>query len=115
MATKMLRPPRVPDGEELPADWCGFLQGLIEEARRRLGLGEVTGTVIGPAGGSVGGRARRGGTDVWLRVAPFYADEMDRQTWTGNADASELTGVRRPQVIERVEWGSIRRSRWART
>ncbi|HEY3733221.1 MAG TPA: aminoglycoside phosphotransferase [Streptosporangiaceae bacterium] len=104
MTAPVLRPPRVPDGEDLPADWLRFLHSLLQDARRRLRLDDVTGTVTGPAGGSIGGRACRDGIDLWLRVAPFYADQMDRQTWTGNADANQLTGIARPRVINRIEW-----------
>lgn len=59
------------------ADYPGYLRRLLAAAAGRLGADLVGEAVISASQRSIAAPARRGGQQLWLRVAPFDPACMD--------------------------------------
>jgi hypothetical protein len=88
----------------LVGDYPGLLRRLLATAAQRLGVAVTGESMVSASQRSIAAPARRGGGALWLRVSPLDVECMDEQVWTGNLAANDLTGVRKPRVLERVTW-----------
>ncbi|MFC9688861.1 hypothetical protein ACFTSF_09995 [Kribbella sp. NPDC056951] len=82
-----------------------FLRRVLGQAAGGLGV-ELDGDVIfGWWDRTIGSAAIGGdGTRLWLRATAEHSDWARGEVWTGNVDAAAITGVPKPELVERVEW-----------
>ncbi len=86
-------------------DYPGWLASLHAEAARRLDVRPAGEPEPSASYGVVGGRVRLpDGALAWLRVAPYDDGHQDLAAWTGVRDAASIVGVRKPELLARVEW-----------
>lgn len=77
---------------------------LLDEAAEGFGL-ELAGEVVfGWRDRTIGAPARGPHGDLWVRVTTEFPRWAYGKFWNGNADASAVTGIPRPEVIEVAEW-----------
>lgn len=85
-----------------------FLCRVLAEAAERLGAEE---TAVEPTYGwrdrTIGAPVTVGGERRWLRATAEHEDWADGESWTGNSDAIQVTGVPKPTVLDRVEWDEL--------
>ncbi|WP_017612128.1 hypothetical protein [Nocardiopsis salina] len=80
------------------------MRELLDQAAGGFGLDLVGEPVFGWHDRTIGAPARGPGGDRWVRVTSEFPAWAHGEFWTGNADASALTGVARPEVVEVAEW-----------
>lgn len=77
---------------------------LFHEAAERFGLAPTGETVFGWRDRTLGGPAHGPHGDRWVRVTTEFPRWAQGAFWTGNTDASAITGIPRPEVIDVAEW-----------
>ncbi|WP_306369011.1 aminoglycoside phosphotransferase [Nocardiopsis sp. CC223A] len=80
------------------------MRTLLAQAVERFGLDPVGEAVFGWRDRTIGAAARGPHGDLWVRVTTEFPRWAHGRVWTGNADASALSGVPRPEVVEVAEW-----------
>ncbi|SDD93660.1 aminoglycoside phosphotransferase [Actinokineospora iranica] len=55
---------------------------------------------------TIGSRVSSRGGERWLRVSWADPQWAQGEYWTGNADSTSITGVPKPVVLDRHEWGA---------
>ncbi|WP_131765614.1 hypothetical protein [Candidatus Protofrankia californiensis] len=83
-------------------DYDAWLADVFLEAAQRLGVAPCTPATS--VADNIGGPVLYKGERVWLRVAPFHENGMDREAWTGIRDAAVLSGIHKPTLLGSVEW-----------
>jgi hypothetical protein len=82
-----------------------FLRRILAEGAERLGVTvDDSGAVLGWRDRTLGTPADKDGQRLWLRVTGEHRDWTSTPSWTGNRDAARLTGIRKPDLIDRAEW-----------
>jgi hypothetical protein len=82
-----------------------FLRRVLGEAAERLGVVQDGDVVFGWWDRTIGSAAFGGdGTRFWLRATAEHHDWARGEAWTGNRDAAAITGVPKPDLVDRVEW-----------
>ncbi|GAA3652023.1 hypothetical protein GCM10022224_013610 [Nonomuraea antimicrobica] len=81
-----------------------FLWRILAEGARRLGASLTGDPVFGWHDRTIGSAALRQGGRFWLRATAEHHDWTGGETWTGNQDAADITGVPKPDLLGRVEW-----------
>lgn len=83
-------------------------KSLTEEAlgtaADRLGLQLGKARRVGWQGRSLGAPVRRGEDTCWLRVRGTPFAQARGLKWTGEEDAQILEGIRRPRLLESMDW-----------
>lgn len=83
-----------------------WLTTALETAAAQQGL-EISGPVVfGWKDRSIGAPAGRGPAreQRWIRIVTEHVSWAHGDWWTGNQDASSITGIRKPQVLATREW-----------
>jgi hypothetical protein len=81
--------------------WMGQNLGRAAEHFGHTVTGEP---VFGWLDRSIGAQVASGQGSRWLRVVSEQLKWAHGDTWTGNADANVLSGVRKPRVLDLHEW-----------
>ncbi|WP_405085865.1 aminoglycoside phosphotransferase [Microbispora sp. NBC_01389] len=81
-----------------------FLRRVLAEGARRLGAAPVGDARFGWRDRTIGTAAMAGGGLFWVRATAEHHDSAHGEAWTGNADAAEIAGVPKPELVARVEW-----------
>lgn len=85
-------------------EWVDWLRGLLKTGADALGAQPVGDPVLGLRGRTAGCRVTTGAGDRWLRVVTAPTSWACGPAWTGNVDATGITGVRHPDVLDTAEW-----------
>lgn len=93
------QPDRVVDDEHR-----AWLRRQLAQAADRLGAVPAAGAVWGWRDRSISSRVDTGCGPRWLRVVAEAELWAGGEFWTGNADAGQLTGVAKPQVLRHWDW-----------
>lgn len=81
-----------------------WMLAALDHAAGKFGLTVTGRPVFGWRGRSVAARARDSSSDRWLRVVTEQLYWASGDFWTGNADSSVITEVRKPYVLDVYEW-----------
>lgn len=77
---------------------------LLNDAAHGFGLELVGEGVFGWRDRTLGALARGPNGGRWVRVTTEFPRWAYGRFWTGNADASAITGIPRPEVVAVAEW-----------
>jgi len=91
-------------------DWNGddahraWLAESFAKAAAEAGATPTSEPVFGWRERTLSRRVRTSDGEFWLRVVSEQREWADGDFWTGNLDASVITGVAKPQVLRHWEW-----------
>ncbi|XKK41700.1 aminoglycoside phosphotransferase family protein [Nocardiopsis sp. ARC36] len=80
------------------------MRTLLAQAAEQFGLDLAGEPVFGWRDRTIGAPAHSPHGDLWVRVTTEFPAWAYGRVWTGNTDATALTGVPRPEVVEVTEW-----------
>ncbi|MFI0424704.1 aminoglycoside phosphotransferase [Spongiactinospora sp. 9N601] len=81
-----------------------FLRRVLADGATRLGVALTGDAVFGWHDRTIGSACFMGEDRLWLRATAEHHDWAQGETWTGNQDATAITGVPKPILISRTEW-----------
>ncbi|MDF5751283.1 aminoglycoside phosphotransferase [Spongiactinospora sp. TRM90649] len=81
-----------------------FLRRVLAEGADRLGVTLTGDAVFGWHDRTIGSACLREDHRLWLRATAEHCDWAHGEGWTGNQDATAITGVPKPVLISRAEW-----------
>lgn len=84
--------------------WLAWLHELLKSGAKLLGVDLAGEPVSGLRDRSVGCPVTTPKGERWMRVITEPAPWAYGPAWTGNSDASTITGVRKPAVLDFAEW-----------
>jgi hypothetical protein len=94
----------VTDREDAEDGARPFLRRILTEGAGKLGAVIDGEPVYGWHDHAISAAALKDGRRVWVRAAGEREEWTSEESWTGNRDASVLTGIPRPHLIGRAEW-----------
>ncbi|MFJ9557970.1 hypothetical protein ACIRPH_29535 [Nocardiopsis sp. NPDC101807] len=78
------------------------MRTLLAQAAEQFGFDLAREPVFGWRDRTIGAPAHSPHGDLWVRVTTEFPAWAYGRVWTGNTDATALTGVPRPEVAEQV-------------
>ncbi len=81
-----------------------WMQVALAKAATEANATVVGGAMFGWRDRSLGARVRAQSAEFWLRVVTEHEQWASGDFWTGNTDASTITGVPKPRVLRAWEW-----------
>lgn len=75
-------------------------------AARKLGAEPEGPLRFGWQNRTASGVASRLGERYWLRLQTHPKDRLPGRLWTGNKSSSQIVGVRKPEVVDEVQWST---------
>lgn len=93
-----------PAHQDPDAIWQAWMRDLLTSSAARFGLMITGNPVFGWRERSIGAQATSPKGDRWLRVVTEHIQWAHGDYWTGNADATDLHGITKPQVLDTAEW-----------
>ncbi|MCD0452527.1 aminoglycoside phosphotransferase [Actinocorallia sp. API 0066] len=84
-----------------------FLRRILADGAARLGVSVDADTpeaVFGWRDRTIGAPATKDGTRLWLRATAERREWTESDDWTGNQDAADMPGIRKPSLIAHTEW-----------
>lgn len=81
-----------------------WLTEALTNAATEAGVSLVGDPVFGWRDRTVGSRVRAADGEYWLRVVSEQQAWTDGDFWTGNVDASVISGVAKPMVLRHRDW-----------
>ncbi|MDQ0417813.1 hypothetical protein J2Z48_001997 [Croceifilum oryzae] len=90
-------------------DWKQWMREALEKAASIFSLNLIGTPVFGWQDRTIACLSLKDGVKVWLRVVTEQKKWKDGDFWTGNEEANQITGIRKPNFLYSTEWewGSV--------